>query len=313
MSGLCVAAPNGLTEEDLPSPSRKVAPNRPAPSNPREEPSEPSEEVREPSHTAAPIAVAPVPAAKLSSDNGELTYTVREGDSPGSIAEMFHVDLATLLRANRMRPDVVLRIGEVMRVPNPYAYEVSTLKAQVAKLNDDLSGDRRNIESLQNDLQTARSQASDLTASNGELQHEVRILPWWRKIAMTATVGAGLMFGIMAIALLDWFLTRRRFRLLADLNESLRRLDLKYKTLLAKAELRFQQLYGRRRHGIPEGQESAKAPEDYEIEHLNRELKEVLEKHLERMGGGRESHRHSWFRSMFGSVGAEAETRPSRR
>ena len=118
---------------------------------------------------------------------------------------------------------------------------------------------------------------------------------------------------IMAIALFDWFLTRRRFRLLADLNESLRRLDLKYKTLLAKAELRFQQLYGRRRHGMPEGQDMGKSPEEYELEHLNRELKEVLTKHLEKMGGRREGQRHSWLRSVAGNLDAETETRSSRR
>ena len=314
MSGLGIAAPNQLIEEDLPAPTHVVGPPvRPAPSNPVRPPAAAEEEAPpQPSRAVAQVPAAPAPAAG-SASGSELSYTVREGDSPGSIAEMFHVDVASLLRANHMRSDVILRIGNVMRVPNPYAYEVSTLKAQVEKLNDQVGSDRRNVERLENDLQAAKNQAADLTASNSELQHDTRILPWWRKIAMTTSVAAGLMVGVTLIALLDWFLTRRRFRMLADMNESLRRLDLKYKTLLAKAELRFQQLYGRRRQGIPEGQESAKSPEDYEIEHLNRELKEVLEKHLERMGGRRDGQRHSWLRSMLGNVGAEAETRPTRR
>lgn len=312
MSGLGVAAPHQLTEEDLPAPSTRVVgpTTRTAPSRPAREPAEPAEESAEPSRpevsTSTPPSISVVP------DGGELTYSVRQGDSPGSIAEMFHVDLTTLLRTNHMRPDVILRIGQVMHIPNPYTYEVSTLRAQVEKLNDQLRADHRNVEQMENDLQAAKTQAADLTSSNSELQHDTRILPWWRKIAMTATIAAGLMFGIMAIALLDWFLTRRRFRLLADMNESLRRLDLKYKTLLAKAELRFQQLYGRRRHGMPEGQDMGKSPEEYELEHLNRELKEVLTKHLEKMGGRREGQRQSWLRSV-GNLDTEAETRPSRR
>jgi len=312
MSGLSAAAPNQLTEEDLPAPLSVVGtPNRPAPRAPIRANVAPRREAEEPSPSAPQSAAAP--AANAGSDSGELTYTVRGGDSPGSIAEVFHVDVAALLRANHMHPDVILRIGEVMRVPNPYAYEVATLKAQVTKLDDQVASDRRNSETLESELQAARSQAADLATSNRQLQHEVRILPWWRKAAMTAGVAAGLMLGITGLALLDWFLTRRRFRMLAEMNESLRQLDQKYKTLLAKAELRFQQLYGRRRQGIPEGQEPSKSPEDYEIEHLNRELKEVLQRQLERMGGSREGHRHSWLRSLLGGFGDAVETRPTRR
>ena len=312
MSGLSAAAPNRLTEEDLPPPTSVVGtPNRPVPASPRRAPAAPNEEASEPSPGVARITGGP--ATSAGSDSEELTYTVRGGDSPGSIAEMFHVDVASLLRANHMHPDVILRIGQVIRVPNPYAYEVATLKAQVEKLNDQISGDRRKSEALENDLQGARGQVSDLASTNRQLQHDTRILPWWRKAAMTAGVAAALMLGITALALLDWFLTRRRFRILAEINESLRQLDQKYKTLLAKAELRFQQLYGRRRQGIPEGQEPSKSPEDYEIEQLNRELKEVMERQLERMGGRRNGYRHSWLRSLLGNFGGAVETRPTRR
>ena len=46
----------------------------------------------------------------------------------------------------------------------------------------------------------------------------------------------------------------------------------------------MQELYGRRRRGIQDGQERLKLPEETEIEELNRQLKEVLEHHLERLG-----------------------------
>jgi len=312
MSGLGLAAPAQLTEEDLPPPEHAAGePSPAAPGIYGRALSVSKEESPAQGPRASQTTERPAVASGASGE--ELTYTIRAGDTPGSIAEMFHVDVNALLQANHMRPDVILRIGAVMRIPNPYAYEVATLKAHVTKLEDQVADDRRNAEAAANQLQTAQSQAADLVARNKELQHEVRILPWWRKAAMTAAVAVGLMFGVTVIALFDWFLTRRRFRMLVEMNDSLRQLDQKYKTLLAKAELRFQQLYGRRRQGIPEGQEPAKSPEDFEIERLNRELKEVLERQLERMGGRRDTHRHSWLRSLFGNFGAEVETRPSRR
>ncbi len=317
MSGLSVAAPNQLMEEDLPAPLSVVGtPNRPAPRVPSASRAAPQNEApaNEASEPGPEVAKAKrPPAANVTSEGGELTYTVRGGDTPGSIAEIFHVDVATLLHANHMRPDVILRIGEAMRIPNPYAYEVAALKGQVAKLEDQVNTDRRNAEAQENDVQAARGRAAELVAANRQLQHDTRILPRWRKAAMTAAVAAGLMFLVTALALLDWFLTRRRFRMLAEMNESFRQLDQKYKTLLAKAELRFQQIYGRRRHGIPEGQEPSKSPEDYQIEQLNRELKDVMERQLDRMGGRRNGHRHSWLRSLFGGFDDAVETRPTRR
>ena len=70
---------------------------------------------------------------------------------------------------------------------------------------------------------------------------------------------------------------------LASLADDLGRLDYKYKAMLAKAELRLQQLYGRRRGGMQEGQPRPKLPEEVEMERLNEELKEVLERHLARL------------------------------
>jgi hypothetical protein len=97
------------------------------------------------------------------------------------------------------------------------------------------------------------------------------------------------------------------------MNESLRRLDFKYKAALAKAELRFQELYGRRRRGIHDEQERSKTPEEGEIEQLNRQLKEVLEHHLERLRPSRASVGRSRWRERLASIGAPMEARSMRR
>jgi hypothetical protein len=106
---------------------------------------------------------------------------------------------------------------------------------------------------------------------------------------------------------------RGRFRAVAEMNESLRRLDYKYRGALAKAELRLQELYGRRRHGLQEGQERPRIPEEVEIEQLNRRLKELLEDHLARLGPPGESVRRARWRERISGIGSPVEARSGRR
>ena len=124
------------------------------------------------------------------------------------------------------------------------------------------------------------------------------------------------MFGATLVTLFEWWRVRRKFVALAEMTDALSRLDYKYKAMIAKAELRLQQLYGRRRGGITEGQPRPKMPEEVEIERLNEELKNILEHHLQRMGaklpGAR--RRRGW-RELFGTsdVNSAVEARSYRR
>jgi hypothetical protein len=100
------------------------------------------------------------------------------------------------------------------------------------------------------------------------------------------------------------------------MTDALSRLDYKYKAMFAKAELRLQQLYGRRRGAITEGQPRPKMPEEIEIERLNDELKQILELHLQRLGARLPgARRRKGWREMFGGddVGSTVEARPYRR
>jgi hypothetical protein len=117
----------------------------------------------------------------------------------------------------------------------------------------------------------------------------------------------------MLLTAIDWWILRNRFRAVAEMNDSLRRLDHKYKTALAKAELRLQELYGRRRRGLHEGQERPKLAEEAEMEALAREMKTVLEHHLERLGPAGVGARRAQWRERIARVGAPAEPRPVRR
>jgi hypothetical protein len=123
------------------------------------------------------------------------------------------------------------------------------------------------------------------------------------------------MFGVLLLTMFEWWRMRRRFLALAAMTDALSRLDYKYKAMFAKAELRLQQLYGRRRGAVTEGQPRPRMPEEVEIERLNEELKNILEIHLQRMGAKLPGSRRKGWRELFGGgdVGETVEARGYRR
>jgi len=240
-------------------------------------------------------------------------YTIRSGDSLGSIAEEFGVDVAQLAHLNRMTEDTELIAGDTLKIPNPFLarereqnleLDKRTLEAQVAE---------QKAEKVQSALESTRAQLDELTTSNQQYVHNLRALPWWRTAAVATAVAAVLMFGVMLAALMEWWILRGRFRAVAELNDSLRRLDFKYKSALAKAELRLQELYGRRRRGLQDGQERAQMPEELEIERLTHELKEILEHHLARLGPPSAISMRARGRELIGTIGSPVEARGARR
>jgi len=240
-------------------------------------------------------------------------YTVRSGDTPASIASLLGVPLSDLLRANHLHEDSELFIGQTLRVPNPFLAREHELSAEIDRLSADKQAAEERAQKVQESLAAARTQVQDLSSSNDQYGHNLRMLPWWRAVTFLAAAAAAVMFAIMLVAVAQWWTMGNRFHAVADMNESLRHLDYKYKIALAKAELRFQELYGRRRRGMQDGVERAKTPEEIEIERLNRELKEILEQHLQRLDrAGVRAGRARW-RERLASIGWPVEVRSVRR
>jgi LysM repeat protein len=240
-------------------------------------------------------------------------YSIRSGDTLGSVAELFGVPLAELMRINHLNEESQLVIGQNIRIPNPFLARERELTSEIDRLTlEQQTADQRlrNAESAKTAL---RSQVQDLTASNEQNGHDARMLPWWRWAAVTASAAALLMLGTMFVALVEWWVLRSRFRAVAEMNDSLRRLDTKYRWALAKAELRLQEIYGRRRRGVPEGHERSKIPEEADIEQLNQQLKHVLEYHLDRLGPAGRGARHARWRERIAAIGSPAEPRSVRR
>lgn len=267
-------------------------------------------EEQAPAEEAPPARTTPAP---IHHHPGEFSYTVRAGDSLGSIASTFGIQVSDIAHANRIDEDAMLMVGQTLRIPNPFAARMSELSSENQKLTDDLAAARNRGDDAVASQNTLKAQVQELTASNRELNHELRLMPWWHGAVYSAAIVSLLMLGVTALAILEWFLLRRRFLAVAEMNESLRRLDQRYRTLFAKAELRMQELYGRRRRGMADDQERPKIPEEAEIERLDEQLRDVLEHHLEQLGGPVRSRRRGRWREEFGTVAPPAQARSARR
>jgi len=252
---------------------------------------------------------APAPIRR----GGEFSYSVRSGDSLGSIASTFGIQAEDIAQANKLQLDTTLMVGQTLRIPNPFAARMRELTAENQKLSDQVADLQKRADSANASQADMKAQVQQLTASNRELTHDVQMLPWWRGAVYSAIIVSLLLLGVAGLAVLEWFLLRRRFIAIAELNESLRRLDQRYRALLAKAELRMQELYGRRRRGISEDQERPRIPEEAALERLDQQLHDVLERHLKQLGGPVRPRRRARWDEEFGTVASPVEARSARR
>jgi LysM repeat protein len=290
VSGLCLAISSGYAQDDTSAPPSAATDTTSA------------------SQDSAQDAT-PAPSHR----GGDFSYSVRSGDSLGSIASTFGIQAEDIAHVNRLQLDSTLMVGQTLRIPNPFAARMRELTAENQKLSDQLADLQKRTDNATAAQANMQAQVKQLTASNQELTHDVQMLPWWRGAVYSAVIVSLLLLGVAALAVLEWFLLRRRFIAIAEFNESLRRLDQRYRALLAKAELRMQELYGRRRRGIPEGQERPRLPEEADLERLDQQLHDVLERHLKQLGGPVRPRRRSRWDEEFGTVAPPVEARSARR
>jgi LysM repeat protein len=278
-------------------------------------PSSPPSRVLRPPGASEPNQPADQSAPKPNHPANIIPYTVRPGDTVGGIASMFGITPDELAHANRMHVDDELQVDEVLKVPHPFTTEVSNLKSQVETLSAQQQAAENKSDAAADQVKSLQGQVQELTGENQDLQNSVKVLPWWRATAVSLGILALIMFGAMLLTMFEWWRTRRRFMALAAMTDALSRLDYKYKAMFAKAELRLQQLYGRRRGAITEGQPRPRMPEEIEIERLNEELKNILELHLQKMGAKLPGTRRKGWRDLLGGgdVGSTVEARSYRR
>jgi len=311
-------------EEDIPqAPAPRHVRARPAPTPAGSEDLAPSpEDVNSgqpatDSTAAAPVAgsssLSPTVTGSGAAVHKYFPYTIRSGDTLEEIADLFGVQVADITRANHRLSATDLMAGDTIRIPNPFVTREAELNAEVERLSIDKQEAERKSEQATNALAAVHAQLDEATASNAHYERDVHALPWWRTAAWGAAIAAVVMFGMMIAAIIEWWNLRARYRAVAEMNNSLRRLDYRYRMVMAKAELRLQELYGRRRHGIEDGQERPKIPEELELERLDSQIKEILEAYLEGLGPPTSHSRRAQWRESIAAVGAPIEARTARR
>ncbi len=304
------------------TPIEEDIPQSPAPRQVKARPATPPSETDDHAAAAAPSpdTGAASDAATASPDSNAaphqhkyLPYTIRSGDTLEAIADAFGVDVSDITRANHRITDTDLIVGDTLRIPNPFVFRESELNADIERLSIDKQEAQTKADQAANALASLHSQLDATAASNAQYEHDLHSLPWWRAAAWGAAIAGLAMFVMMVAAVIEWLILRARYRAVAEMNDSLRRLDYRYRMLMAKAELRLQELYGRRRRGIEEGQERPRIPEEVEIERLDLQIKEILEGYLDRMGPPSGRSRRARWRELIGAVGAPIEARTARR
>jgi LysM repeat protein len=272
----------------------------------------PAASAGEPDQTPAAPADEPDQTPAVAA-GGDLSYVIHEGDSVGAIASMFHLSADEIFHRNHINEHTTLHVGQVLRIPNPYVAQVRDLQKQITVLDANNQEQARKLEDSNSKVNGLDARISELTGINSSLEHDVKVLPWWRRATTIAATLAIVMFGITLLSLLQWFLIRLSFAAVADANERLTKLDQRYRVLMARAELRLQQLYGRRRATADSAAQS-RGQEEFELESLSRELKDVLEREMSRLGVPRRpSARRSRLREWLAGLGSPVAVRSDRR
>jgi LysM repeat protein len=315
---LCPANAAPIEEDIAQSPPARHVKARPQPSAEAPEDTSPgsstsSDEGAEQPPQGATDRPDATPATTTLAAHKFFPYTMRSCDTLETIADIFGVQVADITRANRHIADGDLMAGDTIRIPNPFVTREAELNGEVERLSIDKQEAERKADQAANVLASSQSQLEATAATNAHYEHDLHSLPWWRAAAWAAAIAGVVMFGMMLAALIEWWNLRSRYRAVAEMNDSLRRLDYRYRIALAKAELRLQELYGRRRRGIEDGQERAKIPEEIEIEQLDLQIKEILESYLERLGPPNNRASRARLDELIGAVGAPIEARTARR
>jgi LysM repeat protein len=92
---------------------------------------------------SAGVSEDTAPAPAPTRHGGEFSYSVRPGDSLGSISTSFGIQAADIAHANRIDVDSTLMVGQTLRIPNPFAARMRELTAENRKLSDQIDDLRK--------------------------------------------------------------------------------------------------------------------------------------------------------------------------
>jgi LysM repeat protein len=180
-----------------------------------------------------------------------LSYPLRSGEALSDVARLFRVPVEELIQINHVTDPSRLQVGQVLKVPNAFARQVS----QLQKERDQLTGEKEQLQRATKTNQTTLAQLQAeirrLEEENSSLSAHLAATAWWRR-------GAFLFAGMLVVALC-WGLSLRRnqgsfakhLATLTEENTALAAAKEKYRQAAAQVELRYQKLY-RAEKEVPE-------------------------------------------------------------
>jgi LysM repeat protein len=110
--------------------------------------------------TRPPAAIA----SKPQQPHTTFPYTIRPGDSLGSIASQFGISVAELSRVNHANEETELIVGRLLRIPNPAVVRERELAAQIDQLQRDKQDATDRAMQAETRLTAARTTVQTLTA-----------------------------------------------------------------------------------------------------------------------------------------------------
>lgn len=192
---------------------------------------------------AAAAQVQPPSPADGPSADGPLEYRLRAGETPGEVAALFRIPLEELLRTNGIRDASRLRVGVVLRIPDPRAAAVDALRAERTRLEAAIGSLRTDLARRQDHVDALESEAHDAAVERAALQ---RRLTGYTLVRTVAVVAVGAALGLIVALLLALSRARdehRRRAIVVKNSEMLRDAVERYRSLGAQLELKYQNLY----------------------------------------------------------------------
>lgn len=191
---------------------------------------------------AAAQVQPPLPADGASTD-ASLEYRLHAGETPGEVAELFRIPLSELLQKNGIRDASRLRVGALLRIPDPRAAAVETLRAEGTRLEATLASLRTELARRQDHVDALESEVHDAAAERTALQRRLTGYTLVRTVAVVA-VGAALGLTVALLLALSRARDEHRRRMVVVKNsEILRDAVERYRSLGAQLELKYQNLY----------------------------------------------------------------------
>ena len=155
-----------VTEEDIGASASAPAASEPAAAEP---PSQPESTI------PAGRDVSPNLSASNVRSHPTFPYTIRPGDTLGTIAATFGISVADIAHANRMSPDSELTAGDILRIPNPFVARERSLIEEIEETSSARQAAEQRAATSEQKVASLRAQVEELQGAREQSERPARI------------------------------------------------------------------------------------------------------------------------------------------